>query len=156
MLMPNSLGVEMTVEVTPDECDTLFKRGVYTTHSLARVEGVSMDTLTNFQVADVGTTNKDGGCSGVTLIHDGNTYTNAVRVSHYKILITEEKGNPDDIIGDEYTAEQLEGDLNAIGPHLERLFEKYPKYTGKIDWEKFEIGDWKTKMNPLIPPGTKL
>lgn len=48
--------------------------------------------------------------------------------------------NPDEIIGDEYTAEELEDDLNAIGAHLERLLEKYPKYTGKIDWEKFEIG----------------
>lgn len=48
--------------------------------------------------------------------------------------------NPDEIIGDEYTADDLEADLNAVAPHLERLFEKYPKYASKIDWEKFETG----------------
>lgn len=48
--------------------------------------------------------------------------------------------NPDAIIGDDYSSDDLEDDLNSVAPHLERLFEKYPKYTGKIDWEKFEVG----------------
>lgn len=48
--------------------------------------------------------------------------------------------NPDDIIADEYEADDLEADLTAVAPHLERLFEKYPKYTGRIDWDKFESG----------------
>lgn len=48
--------------------------------------------------------------------------------------------NPNAIIGEEYNAKELEADLTSVAPHLERLFEKYPKYVGKIDWEKFETG----------------
>lgn len=48
--------------------------------------------------------------------------------------------NPYDIIGEVYDADELEADLTVVAPHLERLFEKYPKCTGKIDREKFETG----------------
>lgn len=48
--------------------------------------------------------------------------------------------NPDEIIEDNYGAEELEDDLNLVAPHFERLGVKYPKYVGKIDWEKFESG----------------
>ncbi|XP_054271189.1 uncharacterized protein LOC128991928 [Macrosteles quadrilineatus] len=48
--------------------------------------------------------------------------------------------NPDDIIGEKYGATELEDDLNAIGPHAQRLFEKYPKCLGRINWEKYNVG----------------
>lgn len=32
--------------------------------------------------------------------------------------------NPDEIIEDDYTADNLEDDLNSVAPHLERLFQR--------------------------------
>lgn len=56
--------------------------------------------------------------------------------------------NPNDIIGDVYDADELEADLTAVAPHLERLFEKYPKCTGKIDWKNLRLE--KKYLSPTI------
>jgi hypothetical protein len=49
--------------------------------------------------------------------------------------------NPDQIMPEDYTTEDFQDDLiRIIGPHIECINEKYPKYIGKIDWDKYETG----------------
>lgn len=88
MLVPSSLSVEESISVTAEECDTMARHGRYTTLSGSIIDGIKEGAQSSAHVVDVGMSTPDGKCEGTTLIYLGVTYTSAVKISQYKVLIT--------------------------------------------------------------------
>lgn len=88
MLLPSSLVIEEAIDTTADDCDRMINTGRYVTPSGGIIEGITLGTPTTFQAVDAGSSDTNGKCEGTTLVYNGVTYTKAVKVSQYKIMVS--------------------------------------------------------------------
>lgn len=91
ILVPGSLTIGESVYITADECQDLYKGGTYKTKNGVVITGIEHDKLASHSTLDVGFSDNNGECEGVTVIHNGQTIHKAVIVSNYKIMVSSKR-----------------------------------------------------------------